>query len=1273
MRKNRAIAFMAALLMMVQMFKPCVISAADEEITKATASEAELFVEEEVKPEKYPRDENGKFLVVQNYVDKIDLVPDAMLFGQWDSTGNVIAESLLDYEEYPNMAAVKAAAQNGDYAAAKIELLEYYRGVVAKRPASEEPKYSEMKQALADALETNFLRNAYSQIKYLGKVTVTEQHKEITLDIPKTNLDMLLEIPVIKLVAVEKSGTRARISARERVDEAPKLVVMVNGEQRIFTAMADSTVRAGEAGYKVFQEDYLYVQESPTAVMRVEEDDLVIEDFHEPPPVDQNTERALMKFDLSGLSAEDNIQSAYLSIHASLADGEGSKTLLVFRPGDNTWDESNVCWNAYEHAMACYDNEPYIRFHSLWKSGFSRRYRDELQRLYGFVDYAAEMYMYSSDADEKERYAEIALRQYCGFFDQLGNVPIMAWENMEDSYLSSKHGRNALDVGVRPQNLFQNMCNLINSKWMTEEIWTSLVKYAYRTAELLADPQNWHYDKNWGVLETGGFFTTNLYFKELRKVPEWNELVYDRLFSDTQLNDDYASVEVPLSYVCTALDGILTPQLQADIVGEVVEYPERAKWVVQALQKYVIYSSQPGFYGLKQGNGSASSVIGKLKTVRKIVDDPLFEWVDSGGTKGCSPAFTSHRYLSNKHYIMRTGWSKSEFFMQTNIDGGYHNHGHEDDLSIILSAYGKNLITDCGYDGLDYGNPSTIWLNSTRAHNTVEVNEKTQIDDHTRGIENEWETNGAYDYFNGTTEQNTDARHTRHILFIRDGVWIVTDYLQPNNTSQNHYVQLWHLMPDANLTLDESTGETRSHYSDSNIHIIPSDVAEYDKSEIHQGYYGGGTGSLFSANYVGYEKDRTGNATFATVIVPDSLENPLTVSSEKLPLEQIKDEGAQALALNIKGNDGVREGSYYTVNDFEQIQSRAFGHYRTNGSMAYVETMDGSLSKVYYRNATKKEQVVELKDSNTGKDLIVSGKPIGSLAVEYDAGIVRVYTEDEIEHTKNLRSRTALDTDGLKIYAPNRVNRLYINDVLTDFTIKDGYIVFDESGEAPSVDHSKGNGEGTGHGGSSGNSLGSDGIAAPVNPTEPVTPPAEDPKVILKEELLGHWAETEISTLIDDGVVVGSERGLQLEDSITRAEFAAMLVRGLNILTDDEVHEFADVSQSSWYYKTINTAYHAGIISGYENHLRPEESITREEMAKMIINAVEYAGKLKSHALELTVFSDSNKISDWARQSVADAVLYDLITGFPDGSFRPHQESLREQAMVMIYRLRAMK
>lgn len=157
-----------------------------------------------------------------------------------------------------------------------------------------------------------------------------------------------------------------------------------------------------------------------------------------------------------------------------------------------------------------------------------------------------------------------------------------------------------------------------------------------------------------------------------------------------------------------------------------------------------------------------------------------------------------------------------------------------------------------------------------------------------------------------------------------------------------------------------------------------------------------------------------------------------------------------------------------------------------------------------------------------------------------------------------------------------------------------------------------------------------------------------------------HWASDSIHRLAELGIVTGNPDGTFKPDlQITRAEFTVMLVKALKLQMVSG-KTFNDTS-AHWGKDYIATAYAAGIISGYsDEEFGADDPITREEMAVMITKA------MKLTAAGGKNYIDNNEISPWATEAVASVSAAALMTGYPDGTFRPKTKTTRAEAAVVI-------
>lgn len=135
--------------------------------------------------------------------------------------------------------------------------------------------------------------------------------------------------------------------------------------------------------------------------------------------------------------------------------------------------------------------------------------------------------------------------------------------------------------------------------------------------------------------------------------------------------------------------------------------------------------------------------------------------------------------------------------------------------------------------------------------------------------------------------------------------------------------------------------------------------------------------------------------------------------------------------------------------------------------------------------------------------------------------------------------------------------------------------------------------------------------------------------------------------------------------NITRAETAAILFRLMDEGSRKTYYStksgFRDVATGSWYNTYVATLNNAGVITDSSNgYFRPNEAITRAELAAMLANFTETAGAAN-------YFNDVSA-SYWAANAIAICAKLGWITGYPDGTFRPDQTVTRAEMMAMINR-----
>ncbi len=170
-------------------------------------------------------------------------------------------------------------------------------------------------------------------------------------------------------------------------------------------------------------------------------------------------------------------------------------------------------------------------------------------------------------------------------------------------------------------------------------------------------------------------------------------------------------------------------------------------------------------------------------------------------------------------------------------------------------------------------------------------------------------------------------------------------------------------------------------------------------------------------------------------------------------------------------------------------------------------------------------------------------------------------------------------------------------------------------------------------------------------------------------DLQGHWAKKDVELLASKLLVNGVTADRYAPAStLTRAEFSAMLVRGLGLIAkegEDSVR-FVDVAASAWYAPMVEAAVEGGLVSGVSSdRFAPNDPITREQMAVMIDGALTFAGYTGQATEPTSGYADR----EGAQASVAQVSEAGILQGTADGRFAPKAYATRAEAAVMLKRL----
>ncbi|GEM_PF-742544 len=173
-----------------------------------------------------------------------------------------------------------------------------------------------------------------------------------------------------------------------------------------------------------------------------------------------------------------------------------------------------------------------------------------------------------------------------------------------------------------------------------------------------------------------------------------------------------------------------------------------------------------------------------------------------------------------------------------------------------------------------------------------------------------------------------------------------------------------------------------------------------------------------------------------------------------------------------------------------------------------------------------------------------------------------------------------------------------------------------------------------------------------------------------------HWAKSAVNDMGSRMVIDGTGGGKFTPNrDITRAEFAAILVRGLGLKPESGATSFSDVKASDWYSGVINTAYAYRLIDGFEDGtFRPNDKITREQAMLILSKAMILTGltdtlSVPSAEEVLSPYGDASKVAKWAQNGVAGSVQAGIVTGRSADTLAPKANMTRAEVAAIIQRM----
>lgn len=178
-----------------------------------------------------------------------------------------------------------------------------------------------------------------------------------------------------------------------------------------------------------------------------------------------------------------------------------------------------------------------------------------------------------------------------------------------------------------------------------------------------------------------------------------------------------------------------------------------------------------------------------------------------------------------------------------------------------------------------------------------------------------------------------------------------------------------------------------------------------------------------------------------------------------------------------------------------------------------------------------------------------------------------------------------------------------------------------------------------------------------------------DNKPSYPTDIDGHWAKSNIEYVYDHSLMNGYPEGIFApENSITRAEFATVMSKFMELDEDSAAADkFSDVD-GHWAKGYIGALYSREIVNGVSDiEFAPDANITRQEIATILARAFKLTEK------SADVFADNDSIAEWASDFVYITKAAGYMQGDENNNFNPIANATRAEVATIIYRLHTSK
>ena len=418
------------------------------------------------------------------------------------------------------------------------------------------------------------------------------------------------------------------------------------------------------------------------------------------------------------------------------------------------------------------------------------------------------------------------------------------------------------------------------------QIWGSLLDHF----DYLSDDDNIAFHSNHGLYQVAGQFVaaTRLSgFKAISPIRAQAVSRFERMI-DQQFSSEGVHLEHSPGYQRDVMD-VIAGIAPSGLLDEFPSLSARMEGFEEALAWMVLPNRRLANLGDTDYHDlSEEDVAG--------VHSPLLLYALSGGLQGKAPSERLGIFPDSGLAVLRSGWPDAESFDEASYlaqQAAFHSRTHKqaDDLSFIWYDRGTEILIDAGRYGYPgrteprsdlwnrgfwYSDPKRIYVESTRSHNTVEIDgmsfNRRQSPPYGSAIVRWGETDEGLLFVETQARQFETIIHDR-LLVLNPQKWLlVYDWLWDDVEEDHDYRQWFQFAPDLIVeshtnslrVSGESLDEDLTVVSLLRSPVLSDPVSGQDSPEL-LGWWSERGGEFEPVTSVNFSVPQSGSAVFATL------------------------------------------------------------------------------------------------------------------------------------------------------------------------------------------------------------------------------------------------------------------------------------------------------------------------------------------------------------------------------------------------------------------------